>query len=583
MSAFTEPKITYAETFSIAPPKAAPGSGSGGASGGASGGPSGGAASEMTPELLGNWRKEFADKPSHVLAQNAVTQVTVDDIALNRSVVTGTDHTFSHLLDDWAVTHQKKSGRCWLFAGLNLLRVGAMKKMNLKDFEFSQNFTLFWDKLERANYFLEAIIETAGLAVDDRTVAFLLDKPLDDGGQWNMFVNIVRKHGLVPKAVMPETQSSSDTYKMNALLIEKLREGAMTLRDLRGHGAPMEAVRAAKQGILHVIHRILCIHLGTPPDKFDWQWNDKDKVFHRDGELTPQEFARRYVVRPKRFTTGNTESTDRDRNGGDESKNPSSVSSVNSVVNPQNPSSVSSVPPGAVVNNSEAWEPLNLDDYVCLVNDPRETSPYFRSFTVQHLGNVVGGQRVIYLNVPMDLMKSIAMKTIMAGEPVWFGCDVGKMMRKDMGLWDANLFDYGTLYDTTFELTKAQRLLYHQTQMTHAMLFTGVDVIGGTGSVGAAAANLPLPSGAGEGRGEGRAGEGFDSTNMRPRRWRVENSWGEENTGRKGFFVMNDNWFDEHMFEIAARKSALPPELLDALMHDPIVLPPWDPMGALAE
>jgi bleomycin hydrolase len=535
MSAFTEPKITYAETFSIAPPKAAPGSGSGGASGGPSGG-----APELTSELLSSWRKEFADKPSHVLAQNAVTQVTVDDIALNRAVVTSTDHTFSHLLDDWAVTHQKKSGRCWLFAGLNLLRVGAMKKMNLKDFEFSQNFTLFWDKLERANYFLEAIIETAGLAVDDRTVAFLLDKPLDDGGQWNMFVNIVRKHGLVPKAVMPETQSSSDTYKMNALLIEKLREGAMTLRDLRGHGAPMEAVRAAKQGILHVIHRILCIHLGTPPDKVDWQWNDKDKAFRRDGEMTPQEFARRYVVQPKRFTTENTENTERDRNGQTETlaqsstQNPSSVSSVNSVANP-----------------SEGWEALNLDDYVCLVNDPRETSPYFRAFTVQHLGNVVGGQRVIYLNVPMDLMKSIAMKAIMAGEPVWFGCDVGKMMRKDMGLWDANLFDYDTLYDTTFELTKAQRLLYHQTQMTHAMLFTGVDVVG-------------------------------PELAPRPRRWRVENSWGEENTGRKGFFVMNDNWFDEHMFEIAARKSALPPELLDALMHEPIVLPPWDPMGALA-
>src|SRR5262249_25771606 len=164
-----------------------------------------------------------------------------------------------------------------------------------KDFEFSQNFTLFWDKLERSNYFLEAIIETSGQHVDDRTVAFLLDRPLEDGGQWNMFVNIIRKHGLVPKAVMPETQSSSDTMKMNVIVIEKLREGAMTLRDLRGHSAPMEAVRAAKQEIMRVIHRILCIHLGTPPEKFDWQWNDKDKNFHRDGEMTPKQFAAKYL------------------------------------------------------------------------------------------------------------------------------------------------------------------------------------------------------------------------------------------------------------------------------------------------
>jgi bleomycin hydrolase len=386
-----------------------------------------------------------------------------------------------------------------MFAGLNLFRVGAMKKMNLKDFEFSQNYTLFWDKFERSNFFLEAIIETAmvGRDVDDRTVAFLLDRPLEDGGQWNMFINIIRKHGIVPKAAMPETQSSSDTARMNSLLIHKLREGAKTLRALRQRGAPMEALRASKNEVLVAIHRILCIHLGTPPVRIDWQWNDKDKKFTRDGEMTPQEFARKYVV-------------DRDGN------------------------------------------PLNLDDYICLVHDPRPSSPVNRTFTVEYLGNIVGGQRVIYLNVDIGVMRDIAMRTIMAGEPVWFGCDVGKQMRRDMGIWDARLFDYDTLYDTTFGLDKAERLIHHQTLMTHAMLFTGVDVVG-------------------------------SETNPRPRRWRVENSWGEENTGRKGFFVMNDSWFDEHMFEIAAHKSMLSPELVEALDQEPVVLPAWDPMGALAQ
>jgi bleomycin hydrolase len=421
----------------------------------------------LTLQKLQRLAAGFGTGPAHRLAQNAVTQNTIDDVALNRSIVTGIDHTFSHLLDDWTVTNQKKSGRCWLFAGLNLLRVGLMKKMNLKEFEFSQNHALFFDKLERANYFLEAVIETADRPVDDRTVAFLLDRPLDDGGQWNMFVNVVRKHGLVPKAFMPETESSSNTRQMNAILLAKLREGARTLRELRGGGAPMEAARAAKDEILAVIHRILCIHLGTPPQRFPWQWNDKDKEFHRDGDLTPQEFAQKYVELP-------------------------------------------------------------LDEYVCLVNDPRESSPYGRTFTVQHLGNVVDGEIVKYLNVEMDLMKDVAMRAIMGGEPVWFGCDVGKMMRRDMGIWDAGLYDYESVYDTTFELGKAGRLLYHQTLMTHAMLFTGVDVV-----------------------------------DDRPRRWRVENSWGDEN-GRKGFFTMNDSWFEQHMFEIAA------------------VLPPWDPMGSLA-
>jgi bleomycin hydrolase len=441
---------------------------------------------QLTPQLLTDLRHAFQANPKYKLALNAVTQTSVDDVALNRDVVTNTDFTFSHWLDDWAVTNQKNSGRCWMFAGLNLFRVGAMKKMKLKDFEFSQNYTLFWDKFERANYFLEAIIETAAQPVDDRVVAFLLSQPLSDGGQWNMFANIVHKHGLVPKALMPETESSSSTWRMNSILLHKLREGAKTLRELRARGASLKETRAAKREILTVVHRILCIHLGTPPTSFPWQWNDKNRKFHRAGEMTPQQFAKQYLTLP-------------------------------------------------------------LDEYVCLVHDPRPTSPFNRTFTVQHLGNVVGGGIVLYLNVDIGVMKELTMRSIVKGEPVWMGCDVGKMMRRDLGLWDKKMFDYEAVYDTDFRLDKANRLVYHQTAMTHAMLFTGVDVV-----------------------------------NHRPRRWRVENSWGEEKSGRKGFFVMNDSWFDEYMFEIATRKSALPKRLQQALKLPPIVLPPWDPMGSLA-
>jgi bleomycin hydrolase len=439
----------------------------------------------LSAEMLESLRRDFEASAAYRLGQNALTQTSLDDVALNRQVIVRTDHTFSHRLDDWAVTNQKKSGRCWLFAGLNLFRPGAMKKMNLEEFEFSQNYMLFWDKLERANYFLEAVIQTADRPVDDRTVAFLLARPLDDGGQWNMFVNIVRKHGVVPRSAMPESESSSSTARMNGMLLYQLRLGAKQLRELRSGGAPMEAARAAKNDILKVVHRILCMHLGTPPRSFVWQWNDKDKSFHRDGEMTPLQFAEKYLTLP-------------------------------------------------------------IDDYVCLVHDPRPDSPYGRTFTVEHLGNVADGEIVKYLNVEMPLMKDLARRTIMDGEPVWFGCDVGKMMRRDVGVWDRELFDYATLYDAPFSLAKADRLAYHETLMTHAMLFTGVDVSG-----------------------------------EESRRWRVENSWGDEN-GQKGFFVMNDSWFDEYVFEIAVRRDRLPDELQRAAVQDPIVLPAWDPMGALA-
>jgi bleomycin hydrolase len=430
-------------------------------------------------------RKDFAASPAYRLAQNAVTRVTVDDVTISREIINGTGHSWSVLLDDWKVTNQERSGRCWLFAGLNLLRVGAMHKMGLKEFEFSQNYAMFWDKIERANYFLEAVIETADRELGDRTIAFLLQSAAEDGGQWNMFAALVGKHGLVPKSVMPETQSSSNTGRMNAILRSQLRQGARAVRAAYAAGGAA-AARAEKAEILRVIYRVLCIHLGTPPERFDWQWTDKDREFHRDGVLTPQEFAAKYVELP-------------------------------------------------------------VADYVCLVHDPRATSPQGRTFTVEYLGNVIGAPPVTYLNVDVPLLKRLTAASLSAGEPVWFGCDVGKMMSNEYGIWDAALYDLPSVYDTPFDLDKAARLEYGESQMTHAMLFTGVDL----GADGAS------------------------------RRWRVENSWGSD-TGRDGFYTMNDSWFDEYVFEIAARRSALPPELQAALDTEPIVLPAWDPMGALA-
>jgi bleomycin hydrolase len=441
----------------------------------------------LTQKEIAKLHHDFENNPAYRAALNAVTQTSIENIAMNRSVINSADFTFSHLLDQWTVTHQKATGRCWIFAGLNLLRVGAMKKLNLANFEFSQNYTFFWDKLERSNLFLEHIIETAKEPLEDRVVDFLMSNVLSDGGQWQMFVNLIEKYGVVPQAVMPETESSSNSRLMNSVLVAKLHEGAKLLRDLHSKHASKEKLRAAKDDILKIIYRILAIHLGVPPTKFFWQWHDKKNTFHRDGEITPHQFAKKYITIP-------------------------------------------------------------YEEYVCLVNDPRTTSPFNRTFTVKYLGNIVEGQMVKYLNVEIDVLKKITMHTIMKGEPVWMGCDVGKMIRKDLGIFDKNLYDYESLYNAKFEMTKADRLNYHQAAMTHAMLFTGVDVVNGS-----------------------------------PRRWRIENSWGEDKVGRKGFFIMNDNWFDEHVFEIAVNKKALPKKLQDALKLPPIILPPWDPMGSLAK
>jgi len=440
----------------------------------------------VSADRIQSLRAGLADDAAYRLARNAVTRVGADEAALDRDVVSAADWTFSTWLDDWSVTNQKKSGRCWMFAALNLFRAGVMKRLNVKKFEFSQNFTLFWDKFERANWFLERIIETATRDLGDRHVAFLLDYPIDDGGQWNMFVNLVRRHGLIPKDLMPETQSSSNTMRMNAVLKGFLRRFAGDLRAAIDGGASEDEARAIKDRQLQTIWRVLCTHLGEPPASFLWQYNDKDRVFHREGEMTPVEFAERYVDLP-------------------------------------------------------------LADYVCLVHDPRPEHPFGKTYTVELLGNIVGGEQVVYLNVDIDTMKKAAIETLEGGEPVWFGCDVGKQFQRQVGLWDAELFDYAGLYGEAEGMDKAARLHLHHTAMTHAMLFTGVDVMDG-GS----------------------------------RRWRVENSWGDDGVGRKGFQLMNDNWFEEYVFEIAAHRSRLPEQLRAALDEPPVVLPPWDPMGALA-
>jgi bleomycin hydrolase len=434
----------------------------------------------LTNADLDRLRKEFAADPTAKLLQNALTTSELKDVALDHDVVMATETTMSHQLDDWKVTNQKKSGRCWLFAGLNLFRVGAAARLDVKEFEFSQNHTMFFDKFERANYFLQAIIDTVDRASDDRTVATLLQDCMNDGGQWNMFVAVVDKHGVVPKSVMPETISSEGTGQMNASLRQILHTAARDLRE-----APAAARPEVVEKTLATVWRALCLHLGTPPERFFWQWTDDDKQFHRDGWLTPQEFRQQYVT-------------------------------------------------------------IDAEELVCLVNDPRATSPYGKTYTVDLLGNVVGAPQVVYLNVEMATMKKIAADMIVARTPVWFGCDVGQQMDRDRGIWDARLHDLGEVYATQLTLDKAARLDYHQTLMTHAMLLTGVDLVDG-----------------------------------RPRKWRVENSWGEEHAD-KGFYTMNDSWFDEYVFEIAAPKSLLSPGLLAALEREPTVLPAWDPMGALA-
>ncbi|WP_284978234.1 C1 family peptidase [Arthrobacter sp. fls2-241-R2A-200] len=443
-----------------------------------------GAAASLTAARLSALHESFAADPVLKQKQNAIVRVSVDELAIDHQLATSLSTTVSHRLDDWKVTNQKKSGRCWLFAALNLLRCGAKEILGVRDFEFSQNYAMYFDKLERANYFLASILDSAERGEDDRLVQYLLQTVMGDGGQWNMAVNIFQKYGAVPKSAMPETESSSNTGRMNSVLRSLLRRGALELRTLHrdGDAARLEDATAR---IMADVHRVLTLHLGTPPATVDWEYTDDAKAFHRVGILTPQQFLSRYTT-------------------------------------------------------------IDLDQYVCLVDDPRTEHAKGSTLTVEYLGNVLGAEQVLYLNVDIGLAKQLAKEAIVEGEPVWFGCDVGPHMVRGDGIWDGHLYDYAGLYAAQLAMDKEARVRCGESAMTHAMLLTGVDVLDGA-----------------------------------TRRWRVENSWGEE-AGDKGFFTMADNWFDEYVFEVVVNKSRLSPELQQALAAEPIVLPAWDPMGALA-
>ena len=439
---------------------------------------------EISNDLLMQLREEESAKVA--LARNAATQVGIEAASLNREKIQHTSTAVSHRLDDWKATSQKKSGRCWLFSSLNFLRSRARESLGVKNFEFSQSYVFFWDKFERANWFLTDIIATSDEPVDGRLVQFLLGDVLGDGGQWDMAVSVYMKYGLVPKEVMPESEASTNSRPMNARLRAVLHIGALRLREAIAAGASAEEIDTQRRKILADVWKILVVCLGEPPVRFNWQWRDDEGNFHRDGEITPHEFYERHVG-------------------------------------------------------------VDLSEYICLVDDPRPENPKGSVETVEHLGNVVGGRPIRYLNAPVEEIKRIAAAQIAAGEAVWFGADVSQPYDRGLGFFVTGIHDYDGLFDVDFSSTKLERVRSGESAMDHAMLFTGVDL--------------------------DEAGQ--------PRAWRVENSWGDE-PGDSGFFTMDDQWFTDNVFEVVVPKSALPEDLAAAVDTEPIVLPAWDPMGTLA-
>jgi len=434
---------------------------------------------------LSNWQKEFEQDAQFQLASSTLQQYNVDDLLISSK--TKLPNVFSHVIENEGapVTNQKASGRCWLFASTNILRILAAKNLNLKEFQLSQNYLFFYDKLEKSNYFLDKILETADEDVESRLIQELLSAPVNDGGQFTMFQNLIEKYGVVPQDQYPDVYSSTASRKLNELVTTKLREFAEILRDLKKSGKSDSEISNVKNSQVKEIYKYLTIFLGVPPqptEKFTFEYYDKDKKYQKLTS-TPLDFLKDYVK-------------------------------------------------------------FDYNKSVSLINDPR--NPYNSKIKIAHLNNVSKGREVEYLNLDNETLSQLIVKRIKANKPVFFGSHTPKYMNKKKGIMDVDLFDY-QLIGFKNSQSKASRVLYHESLMTHAMLITGVSL----------------------------------DDNGKPTRYRVENSWGKD-SGIDGYYIMTQDYFEQYCYQIVVDVDEIEGEHKAILEQEPIILPLWDPMGALA-
>ena len=426
----------------------------------------------ISADILKDLNASFEGNAGDRAIRNALNSTSMAVLAASADKSVMPDTNFSDEVKTNGRTDQKSSGRCWLFTGLNVLRAQMIARHNLEEFTFSQNYLFFYDQLEKSNLFLQGIIDTRKLPMEDRKVDWLFSNPIGDGGQFTGVSNLIMKYGVVPSEAMPETYSANNTSAMRSQLSLILREGGLKLR-----AAKDKDVQALKVSILKDVYRVLALCLGVPPTEFTWR---------KDGKTyTPQEFYKQYL--------------------------------------------------GQDLENN----------YVMVMNNP--TLEYGKVYEIDYDRHVYDGQNWVYVNLPMDRIKEMAIASIKDNTALYFSCDVAKFLDRSKGVADIDNFDYQSLLGVDYGMDKRDRILTHASGSTHAMTLIAVDIKDG-----------------------------------KPVKWMVENSWGET-SGYKGNIIMTDEWFDNYMFRLVVEKKYVPGDVLSMMNQKPVLLPAWDPMFAPEE
>jgi len=460
-------------------------------------------AGSLTPQFLTELQEGYQMNVGDQARHNAVTNNSLSSLALNRGIVRGDDGYFSHRIQSKGITNQKSSGRCWMFAGLNVIRPQVIRDHNMEEFEFSTSYLQFWDKLEKSNLYFESVIELRDAGFVDRDWEVVNKWTLGDGGWWNYVTGLVGKYGVVPASVMPETQSSENTKTFNHILDRLVRSRAARIFALHEKGVKPAALRTEKRKALKEIYRFLVINLGEPPTEFEWRYKLKKK---KEEKSEDEDATKNKVTLAEETLSPSTKYT------------------------PQ--------------SFYEKFVGVQFKDYVCLYNEPQ--SQFGKHYEFGRTRNIVGKQNMHFINIPINTMKEIAVKSILANEPLWFAANVGIDQSRELGLMQHDLYDYESLFDIDLTLSKADRTRFHAGVANHAMVLMGVDLVDG-----------------------------------KSRKWLVENSWGDKK-GSHGTWSLYDSWFDEHVYNIIVHKRHVPSKILERFKDKPSKLPSWYP-GARGE
>ncbi|MCH5216254.1 MAG: C1 family peptidase [Muribaculaceae bacterium] len=368
----------------------------------------------LTPDVLSKVSSSYNNSAAARAIHNAISSTDITTLAANQDAKNGNDTYFSHRVPSKGITDQKRSGRCWLFTGLNVIRSKAMLEHKLPQITFSQSYNFFYDQLEKANLFLQGVIETGDKPIDDRLVQVLFKSPVSDGGQYTGIADNLMKYGIVPTEVMAETFSTDNTSKLRELLNLKLREFGLELRDMVAAKSKSKDIQARKVVMLSDVYRMLALAIGVPPQKFTWTRKDAAGNPIETKEYTPQSFYAEFV--------------------GDDLKN----------------------------------------NYVMLMNDP--TREYYKLYEIDYDRHTYDGENWTYINLPMDEIKKIAINSIKDSTAMYFSCDVNKFIDRKRGVLDINNYDYGSLFGVTFDMDKKQRIITGASASSHAMTLVAVDL-----------------------------------------------------------------------------------------------------------